>query len=342
MKHTFAHFLLLGALLLTGDPARTAAAESRPAGSVAATAAVCRAVQWLRTQQLPDGSFGFRAPDGSVFPSASATADVVYALALLGENPAGPAWTRGGRSALAGLEALAPTYVYNDAGQAGKAARAAALAGGNPRAFGGLDLIAIIQAAYDPTTGRYDPYFAYRHTLAVEGLLRAGVPVPPAALAAVLQAQLSAGGWAWSFERQIIDVDSTGRALQLLAGLTNVQAPEAFARAADYLAAAQTPAGGWRAEGQTLPPNANSTALAVDGLAAAGFDPQAERFQRHGRGGLETLLSFQEASGAFVYIREAGKEEVRLMATADALAALVRFRTPGAVCRASYLPLLLR
>ena len=39
---------------------------------------VQRAIAWLHTQQLADGSFG----------GASITADVVYVLALAGENPA--------------------------------------------------------------------------------------------------------------------------------------------------------------------------------------------------------------------------------------------------------------
>ena len=51
---------------------------------------VQRAIAWLHTQQLADGSFG----------GDSVTADVVYVLALAGENPGGPAWTPGSKSAL--------------------------------------------------------------------------------------------------------------------------------------------------------------------------------------------------------------------------------------------------
>ena len=49
---------------------------------------VQRAIAWLHTQQLADGSFG----------GASVTADVVYVLALAGENPAGLAWTSAWRT----------------------------------------------------------------------------------------------------------------------------------------------------------------------------------------------------------------------------------------------------
>ena len=260
-------------------------------------------------------------------------------LALAGENPAGSAWTQpGGQSALNALALLAPGYVFNDAGQAGKVARAVALAGGNPRAFGGLDLIDIIQKAYDPATGRYHPLLLYRHTLAMEGLKRSGVPVPAAAVDALLQAQLPDGGWFWSFDGEKSDVDTTGRVMQVLAGQMSVRCVPGYSRAGNYLAAAQLATGGW---GVYPPPdpnlaNANSTGLAVAGLKAAAFDPDAPPFQKNCHGAQASLLAFQEASGAFVYIRQPGMEEVRLIATVDALNALLQpLSSPGS-CQSLY------
>ncbi len=306
---------------------------------------VQRAIAWLHTQQLPDGSFGLRMPDGSSIPSASVTADVVYVLALAGENPAGAAWTppASQQSALDALAVLAPTYVYDDAGQAGKVLRAVALANGNPRSFGGLDLVSIIQAAYDPATGRYHPALLYRHTLAVEGLLRAGQPVPPAAFETLLQAQLPGGGWFWSFDGTDADVDSTGRVLQLLAGLAGGRDATSYRRAGRFLFARQV-SGGWGVGYLPGPPNANSTALAVAGLRAAGYDPQSFCFRRAGRGAGDALAAYQEPSGAFVYIQEAGREESRLMATVDALNALMQPLSGAAepVCQPLYLPIILR
>jgi hypothetical protein len=297
-----------------------------------------RAVAWLHTQQLPDGSFGHAGRS-----SASVTADAIYVLALLGEDPTGPAWTINGHSALAALAALAPSYVGADAGQAGKVARAVALADGNPRAFAGLNLVAIIQAAYNPATGRYHPTLLFRHTLAVEGLLRAGEPVPPAALDALLAAQRPDGGWFWSFDGATSDVDTTGRVLQLLAAHAGVRCAPALAQAADYLAAAQVSTGGWGVypAPNPNPANANSTALAVAGLRATGYDPAGPRFQKNGRGAVETLLSFQEAGGAFVYVQQVGREESRVLATIDALNALAQPLAGPIVCRPLYLPVLM-
>ncbi len=305
-----------------------------------ATDPLARAVAWLHTQQLPDGSFGLREPGGAGVGSASATADAVTVLALLGEDPDGPAWTAGGRSALDALAALAPSYVAGDAGQAGKVARAVALAGGDPRAFNGLDLVETIKAAYDPATGRYHPELLYRHTLALEGLLRAGEPAPAAAVDALLAARHADGSWFWAFEGAGGDVDSTGRTLQLLGSLQGLRCAPLLAPAGDYLAARRE-AGGWSVGYLPGPANANSTALAVAGLAAAGYDPAAGRFSWGGSTAVEALLAFQEPGGAFVYALEPGHEESRLMATLDALAALVQIKTGPAPCRPFYLPMLL-
>jgi hypothetical protein len=297
-------------LLLAAHPAAAGAAANDPAAA---------AIAWLHTQQRPDGGFGQPAA------SASATADVVYVLALIGEDPDGPAWTPArGQSALRALAALASGYVQADAGQAGKVARAVALAGGNPRDFGGLDLIALIQRAYDPATGRYHPALLYRHTLAVEALLRAGETPPPAALQALLNAQLADGGWFWSFDAEQSDVDSTGRVLQVLAGQAGVREPVVFARAAAFLCRQQLSTGGWNVGNQDGPANANSTALAVAGVRAAGHDPQGRAFRRAGRSAVDALRAFQEPAGGFVYVRAPGKEESRLMATIDALNALAQ------------------
>lgn len=299
---------------------------------------VPEAIAWLHTQQLADGSFGLVQPDGRGIPSASATADAVYALALAGEDPAGVTWTRGGRSALDALATLAPGYVGADAGQAGKVARAVALAGGDPRAFGGLNLVRIIQAAYDPATGRYHPELLFRHTLAVEGLLRAGEPVPPAAIDALLAAQHPDGSWFWAFAGDKGDVDTTGRVLLLLAGQAELHCSPLLGRAAAYLGSTQE-AAGWGVVYTPGPVNANSTALAVAGLRAAGYDVAAAPPGEAARAALDALRAFQAPDGAFVYTREPGGEESRLMATLDALVALTAPAAGGAPCRWLYLPL---
>ncbi len=296
------------------------------------------AVQWLHTQQLPDGGFGVRSVS-----NAPMTADVVYALALAGEDPGSAAWTVGGQSALDALARLAPGYIGSDAGQAGKVARAVAAAGRDPRSFGGMDILAVIEAAYDPATGRYHPNFLFRHTLALEALQRANLPVPPNACGALRSAQLPDGGWFWAFDGAKADVDTTGRVLQVLGRLDPDGRDIVFTLAGDYLAAMQAADGAWAVDAtqSASQVNANSTALAVGGLRAIGRNPDEAPFVKVGRGGLQALLSFQEPSGAFIYIAEPGKEEVRLTATTDALIALLQDQGAAGACPSPYLPVIL-
>jgi hypothetical protein len=222
--------------------------------------------------------------------------------------------------------------------------RAVALAGGNPHSFARFDLVALIETAYDPATGRYEPDYLYRHTLAVEGLLRAVRPVPAKAYDALFAAQLPDGSWNWSFDATDGDVDATGRVMFLLAGLAGQSRPDAYDHAADYLDAAQLASAGWGVNPapDPNPANANSTALAVAGLEAAGFDPEGERFRFGCWGGVRALLSFQETSGAFAYMRPPGNPEVRLMATLEALTTLAQPQPDLTPCRWLYLPLVLR
>lgn len=326
--------LLVALLLVTvGLPAASAADPIQTA--------VKAAVQWLHTQQLADGSFGGTTKQ----PSAAITSDVVYVLALAGEDVDGPAWTKGGVSALDALAKMTAGYVGTDAGQAGKVARAAAAGGANPRAFGGIDLIAVIEKAYDPATGRYHPSFLFRQTLAMEGLRVAGEPVPAKAYEALRAGQLADGGWAWAYptpeKAPSPDIDSTGRVLQTLSAQSQGVCDIDILSGVNYLLRTQLSAGDWPDLSTKTAGNANSTGLAVGGLRSVGRDPAAAPFIKGGRSALQALLSYQEASGAFAYMAEAGKEELRITATTDALMGLLQPIGTAGRCLSVYLPVLL-
>ncbi len=327
---------LLVALLLT------AIALSPAAAADPVQTAVQKAVQWLHTQQLNDGGFG---SPGSAKSNAAVTSDVVYALALAGENVDGPEWSKGGVSALDALANLTPGYAGADAGQAGKIARAVAAAGADPRSFGGMDVLAVIEGAYDPATGKYHPNFLFRHALAMEGLRVSGEPVPAQAYAALSAGQLAGGGWAWVFPSPnttpVADADTTGRALQTLASASQGACNTDFIAGAAYLARTQREDAAWADLPTKSVSNSNSTALAVGGLRAIGRNPETAPFVKGGRTALQALLSFQEPGGAFVYIAEPGKEELRITATSDALLGLLQPLGTAGPCPATYLPLLL-
>lgn len=280
-------------------------------------AAIDAALSWLQGQQRPEGGIG----------GLGASCDVAGTAARAGQNPAGPEWTRGGRSLLAVCEADTPVYLARrDAGRMGKVLRAVVAAGANPRQFGGLDLIAEIEARYLPDLGLYDADFFFRQDLAILALLEAGRPIPAAVLPAILAQQRPDGGWGWAVEpapeagfSTPSDLDTTVRTLQVLRGLGLALYHPAYVSGLNYLAQHQHGDGGWGlVDGST---NSNSTALAIEGIVAAGWDPEGPHFQRQGQSPVEVLLGLQEASGAFIY--RPGAEESRLMATLDAVPALL-------------------
>lgn len=326
-----AHVLALVVLVMAGLAAPVHADDDL-------AGVACRAVSWLRGQQKPDGGFGVTQES-----SAAVTADVVYALALLGEDVDGPRWTAAsGKSALDALQVLSlPAYATSDPGQAGKVTRAVATAGANPRNFGGVDLVGIIEGFYDPGTGRYHPSWLFRHTMAIEALLRSGEKVPQAAYDALIESQLRDGGWFWSFDGEQSDVDTTGRVLMVMANLAKVPAPATYARAAAWLKDVQLPDGDWNTGYIDGPANANSTALSTGGLIAVGSGLQTDDLVTDSGAALNTLLSYQEPSGAFVYIKKTGMEESRVVATTDVLSVFALLIQEPSPCRIPYLPMIL-
>ncbi len=302
---------------------RVRAARAQPTTATARQVRAAAALAWLHTQQQEDGSFG---------TAWGVTADAVYvigryvqAYGVPEEAPDSPRWTRNGRSALDALAAQTPAIVASgDGGQIAKVLRAVVAAGKDPRQFAGYDLVAALQAAYDPDTGRYHPTNNFRHALAVEALALAGEPVPDAAIRALFTEQRSNGGWGWPYGGTAVDVDTTGLALEAL-DLAGVPDDDPRIRAAvAYLQTTQDAGGGW-AFHPDYPPNCNSTAYALRGLIASGEDPTRPPYTARNPDGTwrnapAALLSFQDADGGFRWTARAAG--TRVLSTSDALIAL--------------------
>ncbi len=276
------------------------------------------ALEWLHSQQQADGTFG----------GAVTTADAVAVIALVGEDPASPRWTTG-KSALAALaDQTADLVDSQDAGHIAKGVRAVAVAGRNPRAFAGYDLIAELNKVYDPTTGRYHSGNNFRQALAIEALALAGEPVPALAIATLLGDQHSDGGWGWPVGGAESDVDTTGLVLEALSLVGISRGEPHVQRAIAYLRAAQKSDGGWAMrEGETYMENADSTALALRGLLAMGENPRRGPYTRRNpdgtwRDALGALLAFQEPSGAFRWTTQ--YPGTLYLSTFDAIPVLVR------------------
>jgi len=283
--------------------------------------AVRRSLDWLHTQQLPDGSFG----------SGPVTADAVRAIADAGEDPTAPPWEQGDHSAVEALENLlvSQPVIRNDAGQLGKTLRATAAIGADPRTFGGFDLLAAMDQLYDPQSGWYHSGHAFKHALALEGLATLGVTVPAAAVQALLAEQHLDGGWGWPIGGEVSDNDTTGRILTALVKSGVDPADGAFESALEFLADRQLPNAGWGGFLEDSPSNSNSVALVTEGLLSQGqrlLDPPFAILSNQGAliTPLDALISYQEGSGAFAYTNEL--PESRLLAVLDAIPALLAVR----------------
>jgi len=280
--------------------------------------AMRRGLDWLRTQQLADGSFG----------GGTVTADGVRTIALAGEDPDGYTWTVGGWSALAALEQQVATmpFLSNDAGMVGKLLLAVAAAGADPHNFGGLNLVTRLGELYDPVTGWYHAGSAFKHALALEGLAAVEESIPPTATQVLLAEQRADGGWGWPIGGDGSDNDTTGRVMSALIRSGVPPTHPALVSATRYLEAEQLPDGGWGGFLEGSPSNSNSIALVTQGLLSAEKDPRRPPFARLTAQGTlitppDALLHFQEPSGAFAYTE--AQPESRLLAVLDALPTLL-------------------
>ena len=257
-------------------------------------AAVAKALDWLRSQQQAGGD-----RDGAI-GGLGESCDIARAVAQAGEDPDSPAWTSVSVSLLQRCKLELHDYIARkDAGRIAKALRAAVATGENPRAFAGYDLIALLEAQYDDKSGFYHPYNLFRNSLALIALSEAGRPIPAKAIQAVIADQNPDGCWGWPIGGDVTDTDTSGLTLHALAGAGYADAP-AVSQCIGRLMAMQNDDGGWELSGiyDDKVSNVDSTALVIQGLVAAGWDPDGPAFTRD-RSATQALLAFQAQDGSF-------------------------------------------
>jgi len=249
--------------------------------------------RWLAAQLTPEGYVeGLFAPG----PDSDATRDVAFTLAATGLE------REAFESALGWLtanveEVIAPEGEDEEAGTIGYLIMLAGAVGEDPRDFGGVDLIARLEASYgtyeDGLYGPEDPTFdgVLRQSLALLALLSAGVAPNPEAIIWLQNQQCDAGasdpasvGGFPAYRDPTEDcpapsvttytgaeTDATAVALQYLAAESLPGASEA----ATFLLGVQSAGGGfpWYLGDVDSP---NSTALAIGGLTAAGEQAAAD------------------------------------------------------------------
>ena len=278
---------------------------------------VDEALDWLVTQQEDDGSFGH---------SPSLTADVVFVLALTGENPDEDPWVRNGHSALEALAAYTPQIVASGkAGAIAKVLRAVSLTEADQRHFAGYDLVAELMKKYNSVTGRFDPSSNFSQALAIQALVTAGETPPAKAILALIQEQHNDGGWGWQAGGTTSDVDTTGLILETFGAIGVPPTVYRFQEAIAYLQARQQPDGGWGMNAQHPESNCNSTALAMRGLVWIGANVRTLPWTGPNPDGswrdpLGRLMQFQAPDGGFRWQDDI--DGTRVLATTDAIPAL--------------------
>jgi hypothetical protein len=270
-------------------------------GFTPATEAHAGAASLLYLQGLQSGS------DGSV--PAGASTDAVSEEYAIGAAAAGydpSALHHGsGPSVMAYLAAHAAAACAS-AGACGELIQAVAAAGLTPAAFGGIDLLTTLDGFYAPTAGVFGNGEAFIQTLAIQGLVAAHQPVPPAALNHLVAAQDSDGGWDYLLIKDDpnsgtnFDTSDTNSTAMVLMTLDAAGMHGRDRSALTWLHTQQDADGGfpYQAGSGTDP---DSTALVLQALIATGQNPEAPAWAPAGHAPLAELLATQNANGGFTF-----------------------------------------
>jgi prenyltransferase beta subunit len=236
-------------------------------------------------------------------------------LAAAGRNPA--TVRRGGRSLLDSLRGEVSTL--DGLGDAERTILAASACGASAYSFAGRNLVAEVLQARDSDNSF--EHLVNLTSFAIFALRAVGhsqnFHLIREAAGWIEHQQNSDGGFGFGAHGSSSDVDDTGAALQALAA-AGAHDTHVLRAAANYLIRSQNPDGGYpqRYGGES---NTQSTAWAVQGLIAAGDDPNTVRRRgiRSPTGYLESLLA---PGGSIRYSRTSAQTPVWV--TAQALIAL--------------------
>ncbi len=277
------------------------------------------ALDWLRAHQGADGGF---AGDFDEASSLAATMEAIFAIVAGGENPTD--WVQDGSTPLSFLEGQASNALATP-GDTAKLILAAVAAGGNPRDFGGSDLVAALEASLGDSGlyGGAEAGNVFGQSLAILALKAAGRPVPARAVDWLVGVQLQDGSWSWNGDTTPGSGDSNSTALVVQA-LVGVGGRDASVRQAlEYLRRIQNEDGGFpyqKPSSLGTDTDANSTAYVIQALVATGNDPSSQDWAVGAATPATALLALQLESGAFAW--QAALPDDNFLATVQAVPAL--------------------
>lgn len=241
--------------------------------------AAARGASFILATQQADGGFGGFGP--------GQTMDAVFALRAAAIDPS---------TVVASSGASPATYLASvadeaaDAPTAGKYALAAVALGLDPSDVGGVDLIEVVQASLDTATGRYAPGNNFGEAIAILGLSCTGNPADARAVAALADAQDDSGGWGF-------DADTASIAMQALLSAGLPPSDPVITAGIAHIRERQADDGGWGFDPAASDPSV--TAYVIQGLIAAGEDPESPAYRKPGGTPVDFLLASQQADGSF-------------------------------------------
>jgi energy-coupling factor transport system substrate-specific component len=300
-------------------PAGAAGALAIVALAASLTAAPARAAiapaRYLAAAQNGDGGFG---PDPGSPSSQLVSGWAALGLAAAGRNP--QQVRRGGTSVLDYIRAGAGSL--RDPGSIERTILVLRAAGLPATSFAGRDLPSELSRLI-----RADGSVADQVNLtafAIIALRAAGVPPPSRCISWLMHQQDADGGFNFATAGPVSDVDDTGAVLEALGAVGSSASSARLTRAISFIRSQQNRDGGMpsQAGGES---NAQSTAWAVQGLLAAGVDPDSLH-----RGGaispLRFLSSLVAPDGHIRYSR--ASDQTPVWVTAQAAMALLRAPLP--------------
>ena len=258
---------------------------------------VSRASLWLSVVQNEDGGFG-ASPDGE--SGAEMTAWAMLGLAAAGRNPLDV--TRVGKTPIDFLRKSLDEL--RSPGDLARTIVALEAAGVNPRDFGGANLVSRLlgERRGNGSYGSKEVGWPGSTAFAAIALRAAGATgsLEPT-LAWLRRVQNDDGGWG-DVPGSPSTADGTGAVLQALSPDS-----KASRRGLSYLRQAQRPGGGFPLGGNSAV-NSQSTAWAVQGILAAGGDPDS--FRRGGASALDYLSARQASDGHYEYSKSSDQTPV--------------------------------
>jgi energy-coupling factor transport system substrate-specific component len=266
---------------------------------------VSRAASWLVSTQNPDGGFATSPGDHS---GAEITCWVMLGLAASGHNPLDVA--RGSKTPVDYLRSNLDQI--KSPGDLARTVLALEATGVDPRQFGGENLVSKLLAR-QRKDGSYEGWPGST-AFAVIALRTAGATASvDKSLDWLREVQGDDGGWG-DVPGSPSTADGTGAVLQALS-----PGSKASQHGLAYLREGQRKGGGFPLGGNGEV-NSQSTAWAIQGILAAGSNPDS--FRRGGASAPEYLSARQQPDGSYRYSESS--DQTPVWVTAEALAAAAR------------------